>query len=147
MRIVHRLCLLVFVLSLALGCGLMDRAQKAVTESNSNTSIAPTSSGASNTAANKTLTDHAVDTAVGEKKIGIVECDEAIDILEAQANNPDDNFVTKAVKKTALNTFREQLKKNLEDNKTDKKDVAKFCKEFKDSMDESLKEGNSNGSQ
>ena len=125
----------------------MDRAQKAVTGSNSNSSIAPSSGGVSNSAAsNKTLSDQAVDTAVGEKKIGIPECDEAIDILEGQANNPDDNFVTKAVKKTMLNTFREQLKQNLEENKTDKKEVAKFCKEFKDNMAESLKEGNTNSS-
>ncbi|HKP70446.1 MAG TPA: hypothetical protein VJV05_14255 [Pyrinomonadaceae bacterium] len=128
---------------LVLGCGIMDRAQKAVSEGNANTAVIPSSS-SSNTSSNKTITDHAVDTAVGEKKIGIAECDEAMDLLEGQANNPDDNFVTKAVKKTALNTFREQLKKNLEENKADKKEVAKFCTEFKDNMADSLKEGNSN---
>ena len=122
----------------------MDRAQKAVTESSSNAANAPTSSGATNSAANKTLTDTAVDTAVGEKKIGIPECDEAMDVLEAQANNPDDNFVTKAVKKTMLNTFREQLKQSLEENKSNKTEVAKFCKEFKDNMAESLEEANTN---
>lgn len=118
----------------------MDRAQKAVTGSNTNTATAPPS--AANT--NKTLTDTAVDTAVGEKKIGIPECDEAMDILEAQANNPDDNFVTKAVKKTMLNTFREQLKQSLEKNKSDKKEVAKFCKQFKDNLEESTSEENTN---
>lgn len=125
------------ILPLLLGCGLADRLQKSVTEGNSN-------SVAANVNANKTLTDKAVDTAVGEEKIGIAECDEAMDILEAQANNPDDNFVTKAVKKTALNTFRDQLKKNLEDNKTDKKEVAKFCKEFRDNLEDSLNDTNEN---
>jgi hypothetical protein len=48
--------------------------------------------------------------------------------------------VTKAVKKTALNTFREQLKKSIEEKKSDKKEVAKFCKEFRDNLDDSLKE-------
>lgn len=145
MRIINRLFFLSFVLSLGLGCGLIDRAQKAITESNSNTASVP-SSGSSNVSnANKTLTDHAVDTAVGEKKIGIPECDEAMDFLEAQANNPDDNVITKAAKKTALNMFRDQLKQSLEDNRTDKKEVAKFCTEFKENMDGSPgEEGNSN---
>lgn len=131
-----KLFLLAIILVGGLGCGLADRVQKAVSESESNT--------VANINANKTLTDKAVDTAVGEKKIGIQECDEALDILTAQAENPDDNFVTKAIKKTALNTFRDQLKQNLEDKKTDKKEVAKFCKEFRDNLVDSLKEGNAN---
>lgn len=130
------LLLSVFALAV-LGCGLADRVQEAVTESNSNTAVA-------NMNSNKSLTDKAVDTAIGDQKIGIPECDEAMDLLVAQAENPDDNFVTKAVKKTALNTFREQLKRNLEENKTDKKEVAKFCKEFRDNLQDSAAEGNSN---
>ena len=126
-----KLFLILLVLPAILGCGLGDRLQKAVTESgtnsNSNTAVIATNS-------NKSLTDTAVDTAVGESKIGIPECDAAMDVLSTQANNPDDNFVTKAVKKTALNTFRDQLKKNLEENKMDKKEVAKFCKEFGDNF-------------
>lgn len=126
------------VLPVLLGCGLADRVHRAVSnESTTNSSRTSVNS-------NKTFTDKAVDSTVGEKKIGIPECDAAVDLLEAQANNPDDNFVTKAVKKTMLNTFREQLNKNLEDNKTDKKEVAKFCAEFTKNMEESLKEGNSN---
>ena len=128
------------ILPFLLGCGLMDRVRQA-TESNSNIVATSTPSAAN---VNKTITDKAVDTAVGEKKIGIPECDEAMDILEAQANNPDDNIVTKTLKKTARNTFREQLKQSLEENKTDKKEVAKFCKDFRDNMEDSLKEGNSN---
>lgn len=131
-----KLFLLAIILVGGLGCGLADRVQKAVSETQSNT--------AANINANKTLTDKAVDTAVGEKKIGIAECDEAMDILTAQAEDPDDNFVTKAIKKTALNTFRDQLKQSLEDNKTNKKEVAKFCREFRDNMADSLKEGNAN---
>ena len=132
--ILNKLFLLTIVLTVAFGCGISERVRQA-TQGESNTA---------NINANKTLTDKAVDTAVGEKKIGIQECDEALEILTAQAENPDDNFVTKAIKKTALNTFRDQLKKSLEDNKTDKKEVAKFCREFRDNMADSLKEGNSN---
>ena len=78
-----------------------------------------------------------VDATVGEQKVGIPECDEAIEILTAQTNDPDDNFVTKAVKQTALNQFREQLKKSLEDSKTDKKQVAGFCRDFKNNLEKS----------
>ena len=106
----------------AVGCSLFDQAQRSVTgESNSANS-------------NKTLTDKAVDTAVGEKKIGIPECDEVIDILAAQANDPDDNFVTKAMKLTALNQFREKVKQSLEQNKANKEDVAKFCRDFRSNI-------------
>ena len=125
----HKLFGVVVVLPILLGCGILDRARQAATEPDSNTTKIEVNS-------NKSLTDTAVDTAVGEKRIGIVECDDALDILTAQANNPDDNFVTKAVKKTALNTFRDQLKRSLEENQTDKKEVAKFCKEFKDNLTE-----------
>lgn len=130
------LLLLVFA-SVVLGCGLADRVQKAVTEPESNTSV-------SNANSNKTLTDKAVDTAIGDERIGIPECDEAMDLLVAQADNPDDNFVTKAVKKTALNTFRDQLKRNLEQNKADKKEVAKFCREFRDNLQDSTSGGEAN---
>ena len=89
---------------------------------------------------NKTLTDKAVETAVGEKKIGIAECDEAIGLLTAQANNPEDDFITKAVKQTALNQFREQVRKSLENNNTDKKQIASFCNDFKTNLEKSLSE-------
>jgi hypothetical protein len=132
----NKLFVLVVVLVFGFGCGLADRVRKAAGEAESNT--------AANINANKTLTDKAVDTAVGEQKIGIPECDEALDILSAQANDPEDNFVTKAVKKTALNTFRDQLKKSIEENKTDRKEVAKFCREFRDNLEDSLKDENTN---
>jgi len=135
-----KLFLFVVLLAAGLGCGIADRVQKAVSdESNSNI--------AADVNANKSMTDTAVDAAVGESKVGIQECDDALDILTAQAENPDDNFVTKAIKKTALNSFRDQLKQSLEENKTDKKEVAKFCKEFKANLEDSLKEENSNSAQ
>ena len=136
-EMMHKFLLLVIVLIFGFGCGMIDRARRAATEPDANTTKIDVNS-------NKSLTDTVVDTAVGEKKVGIVECDEALDILTAQANDPDDNFVTKAVKKTALNQFRDHLKKSLEESKTDRKDVAKFCREFKDNLDDSASEANSN---
>lgn len=110
---------LAIVLTLGLGCGLVDRIQ--------NETIG------TNTAANsnKTITDKAVDTTVGEAKIGVAECDEVMDMLAAEANNPEDNFVTKAVKATFLNKIKESIKKSVADNNSNTTDLAKTCREFK----------------
>ncbi len=138
----NKLFLIVILLPVVFGCGLVDRARRAATDttqSNSNTVSIPVS-----TNSNKSLTDTAVDAAVGDKKIGIAECDEAMELLTAQADDPDDSFVTKAVKKTALNTFRDHVKKSLAESKTDKKELAKFCREFRDNLVDSKAAENSN---
>ena len=113
----------------SLGCGLVSRIQEET-------------SGPSNS--NKTIGDKAVDVAVGDTKIGIKECDDVVDILNEQINDPDESFVTKAVKRTILNQFREQLKQSLEQNQTDKKQVAQFCAEFKTNLAESASNTNTN---
>jgi hypothetical protein len=120
------------LLSATLGCGLIDSVQKEVSGTEGNTN------------SNKTLSDKAVDVAVGDTKIGIQECDEVVEILNEQINDPDENFVTKALKRTVLNQFRDGLKQSLEDNKTDKKAVAEFCADFKKNLVDSLSEANSN---
>ena len=107
------------LLAATLGCGLVSRLQD-------------NGSGSSNS--NKTIGDKAVDVAVGDTKIGIKECDEVVDILNEQINDPDESFVTKALKRTILNQFRDQLKRSLEENKADKKAVADFCREFKKNL-------------
>lgn len=107
------------ILTAVLGCGFVDRIQQG-------------DSGSANAAnSNKTITDKAVDTAVGESKIGVPECDEAMDMLAAEANNPDDGFVTKAVKATFLNKIKDAIKRSVEENKNDKAELAKTCTEFK----------------
>ena len=86
---------------------------------------------ASNTAFNKSLTDKAVDKTVGEEKIGIPECDEVMDLLTAEANNPDDNFIIKAAKGVFINKIKETIRTSVEENKTDKTQLAKDCKQAK----------------
>jgi hypothetical protein len=112
-----------------LGCGLVSRIQEE-------------SGGSSNS--NKTLGDKAVDVAVGDTKIGIKECDDVVEILNEQINDPDESFVTKALKRTVLNQFRDQLKRSLEDNKADKQAVGKFCADFKKNLIESASNSNTN---
>lgn len=80
---------------------------------------------------NKSLTDKAIDTTVGEQKIGVPECDDVMDMLTAYANNPDDGFIVKAGKALVVNKIKESIKKAAEDNKTDKVEMAKTCKEAK----------------
>ena len=108
----------VVILMSVLGCGLVDRIQNSA-------------SGPGTSNANKTLTDKAVDTTVGESKIGVPECNEVMDMLTAEANNPDDGFVTKAVKATFLNRIRDAIRQSVEENKGDKVELAKTCREFK----------------
>ncbi len=112
---------LAMVVGAGLGCGMIGRIQEKVTGSEGG--------GSSNS--NKNLTDKAVDTAVGESKIGVPECDEVMDAITAELNNSDENFVTKAIKATVLNRIKDGIKQSVEDNKTDKVEMAKTCKEFK----------------
>ncbi|MFN2501018.1 MAG: hypothetical protein ABR530_03285 [Pyrinomonadaceae bacterium] len=106
------------LLSVVLGCGVVDRIEKTV-------------AGTENTNSNKTLTDKAVDTTVGEKKIGIPECDEVMDLITAEANNPEDNFVVKAGKSFFLNKIKESIVASIEEHKTDRVKLAKDCKDAK----------------
>ena len=82
-------------------------------------------------ASNKSLTDQAVDTAVGESTTGVPECDEVMNMLAAEMNNPDDNFVTKAGKGYVLNKIKEGIKQSIEKNKNDTAKTAKECRNFK----------------
>lgn len=83
----------------------------------------------------KSITDKGVDVTVGRSKIGVPECDEVSDLIEAELNNPDDNFVTKAVKATVLNRIKDSIRESVEQNKGDTVELAKTCKEFKVQFD------------
>ena len=110
--------------------------------------LVPSSKGPDNSQSgdNKTLTDKGVDVVVGDEKIGIPECDEVVDFFNREIDNPDDDFVTKAVKKTALNKMKEKFKEAIEENKTDKVELAKTCKEFKQNLEQFKAEEESNKS-
>lgn len=79
----------------------------------------------------KTTTDKVVDKTVGSTKIGVPECDEVMESIEAELNNSEDDFVTKAIKATVLNRFKDGIRESVEKNPTDKAELAKTCKEFK----------------
>jgi hypothetical protein len=88
-----------------------------------------------NTAKEKPLDEQAIDTVVGDEKIGVPECDELVESLVAQSENPDEGYMAKAARQFALNKIRESIKKSIEENKNDKVQMAKDCKDFKDQVD------------
>ena len=86
------------------------------------------------TPSNKSLTDKTVDDVVDEK-IGIPECDEVMDMMTAEANNPDDGYIVKAGKAMFFNSIKQKIKQSIEENKNDKTEVAKQCRDFKVKLD------------
>lgn len=80
---------------------------------------------------NQTTTDRAVDTVVGDEKIGVPECDEVMDMLTAEANNPDDNYIVKAGKAFVFNKIKQSLKESIEKNKGNNVELAKNCRDAK----------------
>ena len=93
--------------------------------------------GSSNSASNdnRTLSDKAIDSTIGEEKLGIPECDEIFDFFAEQTKSKDDDFITKAAREYALNTIRERFKQSIEEHKGDKTAMAKECRKFKTQVD------------
>lgn len=113
---------LLLLTTFALGCGWLNPF------SGKSSSNSGSSSGGSQ---DKTITDKAVDTAVGEKKIGIVECDELMDLITKEMNNPDDDVFTKTIKATVFNRIKDSIRENVEQNQSDPEELVKTCKELK----------------
>ena len=118
--------ILMIVLTIGLGCGISESVEKAVSGTGETNS---------NGAGNKTLTDTAIDTAVGNEKIGVQECDDLLEDLAAIVQKPDDNYVSKATRQYVLSKIRENIKKSIEQNKNDKTQMAKECKEYRGQLD------------
>ncbi len=108
-----------FLLISGLGCGFIAGDETAAPAPNSN----------------RTLTDKAVDTTVGKSQIGIPECDQVMDSIEAELNNAEDNFALKAAKAVVLNRFRDSIRESFEQNPNDKESLGKTCREIKVQFD------------
>lgn len=81
------------------------------------------------------MSERAIDSTIGEEKIGVPECDEIIDFFAEQAKSEDDDFVTKAARGYAMNKIRESFRQSIEENKGDTVKMAKECKDFKRQLD------------
>lgn len=116
------LAALVLLVIATVGCGLISRASETAPEQGKGNS-------------NKTVTDRAVDKAVGESNIGVPECDEVMNMITEELNNSDDDFVTKAIKATVLNRIKDSIKESIEKDNSDTVELAKTCKEFRTQFD------------
>lgn len=110
-----------FLIVATLGCGLADRL----------TSDAGNSSAPASGKSNKSLEDRAIDTAVGEEKIGIPECDEVFAMIAKEMDDPNDGYLVKAGKAVVLNKIKENIRTSIEQNKNDKQEMAKTCADYK----------------
>jgi hypothetical protein len=109
-----------------IGCSFSENLEK---------TIIGTNDANSNNATNKTLTDRAIETAVGDEKIGVPECDDLLERLADIAQTSDDNYVSKATRQYVLSKIRENIKRSIEENKNDKTAMAKDCKEYGGQLD------------
>ena len=92
----------------------------------------------------KPLDEKAIDTVVGDEKIGVPECDELFDQLAKELETTDEGYIAKAARAYFYNTIREEIKKSIEENKNDKDRLAKECKDFKAQVDKYKAQENSN---
>lgn len=116
--------LVVFLLLLsALGCSSLNPLS-------SKTEKTPTPTPAASPG-DKTLTDKTVDSTVGDEKIGVPECDEVMDMITAEANDPNDNYIVKAGKALFFNRIKESIRESVEKNKNDREELAKNCRDYK----------------
>ncbi len=81
---------------------------------------------------------------LSDETTGVPECDEVMNMLSAEANNPDDGYIAKAIKATFLNKIRENVKASIEENKTDKVALAKNCRDFKAQLEKYKADENAN---
>jgi hypothetical protein len=111
---------LIFVVAVALGCSWINPFSAG--------------SGGGTSSGNKPVTDRAVDTVTGETKIGIPECDEVMEMITAETNNPDDNFIAKAAKNLIFNRIKDGIRQAVEENTKSKEEMAKLCRDFKQEL-------------
>ena len=101
-------------------------------------------SGGSNSGANANRPAASSTPDLSEETTGVPECDEVMNMLSAEANDPDDGYIAKAIKAVFLNKIRENVKKSIEENKTDKVALAKNCKDFKAQLEKYKADENAN---
>src|SRR5829696_12147 len=53
------------------------------------------------------------------RSTGVRECDEVSDLIEAELNSSEDNFIVKAAKATVLNRIKDNIRDSVEKNKND----------------------------
>lgn len=117
-----------------LGCSSLNPFSDSSQPANTATSNTRTANNSANK--EKTLPDKAIDTALGEEKIGVQECDELLDSLAEMAKSPEDEgYLMGAARRALLNKVRTSVKQAIEDNKNDKVKLASDCRDLKAEID------------
>jgi len=88
-------------------------------------------------ASNKSIADKGVDAVVGEETTGITECDEVMNMIAAEANNPDDGYIVKAGKAVFLNKIKETVRRGIEESKNNNgsAELVKTCGDLKKQLE------------
>lgn len=120
------------LLMIGFGCSYIDGLKSG--ETPGNTATNPSNSSTNSANPNDTA------------KTGVAECDELIDILDKDRQNPDDNFVTRKVREYAIDFAKESIKKNIEENQGDKTKIARGCREARDEYQRSKEKNNNQDS-
>jgi hypothetical protein len=121
------------ILTLVMGCSWWNPLASKPENNRSNTATKNTK--ATPAATEKPLEDKAIDTVLGEEKIGIPECDELVDSIAKESESEDDGYGAKAIRGYFMNKIRESVKKSIEEDKNDPAKLAKECREFKEQLD------------
>lgn len=117
-----------------LGCSSINPFSDSSKPANTQTSNTRTANTQTNK--EKTLPEKAIDTAVGEEKIGVPECDELLEALAEMAKSPEDEgYLMRAARGALLNKVRTSVKQAIEDNKNDKVKLASDCRDLKAEID------------
>lgn len=102
------------LLATVLGCGMNPLSDKGSTSSN------------------KSLTDKTIDTVTGGETTGVPECDEVLDMISKEMDNPDDGYLVKAAKSVFLNKFKEGIRQGIADSQNkNTQDMTKTCADIK----------------
>lgn len=133
-RTISAFAFIILILS-ALGCSSINPFSDSPKPANTQTSNTRTANTQSNK--EKTLPERAIDTAVGEEKIGVPECDELLDSLAELAKSPEDEgYIMRATRGAILNKVRTSVKQSIEENKNDREKLASDCRDLKKEIDQ-----------
>jgi hypothetical protein len=128
----------VMMLGLVLGCNCnLSEWVRQTAQSNSNQAVVVD--------ANKSIVDSVTQTAIGDDKTGIAECDEFLAVLETQLQSPDTDFVTRNLIYYFKQQIATQARTDIANkNPQEKAELAKQCKQMATQLNAQLNNANQN---
>jgi hypothetical protein len=130
------LAFLILAFTVGCNCNLSDWINSAVqTSSPSNSNTAVVTSNA-NSNVNRSTIGSATDTVLNTEKTGIVECDEALALIEQQTqNDPEQTITERLARQAAKNLIYSQVRDNLSNmNEQNRANLAGTCRQVRDNL-------------